>query len=208
MRALDSKLASALVMQSPFLESPAGTKGCWLAPKASLAPERVQFLAPRWSLKRLPARAAARGLPKRRAGHLGTVAPSCHTAILHLGGFISGYRLFLTTTQASFCGVDQSPAHSPLQTAPGPRTPGWRHNTSTPPHCRRLLYRRRHHLEACPRPNLQILWIMDIRRGRTIYTFLARMNRLLTDRSPPTLGWFGPNGPMRSPIRSLFGCLE
>lgn len=68
MRALDSKLASALVMQSPFLESPAGSKGCWLAPKASLAPVCVQFLAPRWSLKRLPARAAARGLPKRRAG--------------------------------------------------------------------------------------------------------------------------------------------
>lgn len=157
MRALDSKLASALVMQSPFLESPAGTKGCWLAPKASLAPERVQFLAPRWSLKRLPARAAARGLPKRRAGHLGTVAPSCHTAILHLGGFISGYRLFLTTTQATFCGVDQSPAHSSLQTASGPRPPGCRHNTSTPPHCRQLVFRHRYHLDACPRPNLRIL---------------------------------------------------
>lgn len=94
LRALDSKLASALVMQSPFLESPAGSKGCWLAPKASLAPVCVQFLAPRWSLKRLPARAAARGLPKRRAG---LQAPYCYTAISQLSGF-SGYRLFLTTT--------------------------------------------------------------------------------------------------------------
>lgn len=68
----------------PLFGVEAGTKGCWLAPRASLAPACVQFLAPRWlagrSLKRLPARAAARGLPKRRAGrpsssrHRGTVS--------------------------------------------------------------------------------------------------------------------------------------
>lgn len=43
-------------------------------PRASA---RVQFLAPRWSLKRLPARAAARGLTKATGrpftGHRGSV---------------------------------------------------------------------------------------------------------------------------------------
>lgn len=175
MRALDSKLASALVMQSPFLESPAGSKGCWLAPKASLAPVCVQFLAPRWSLKRLPARAAARGLPKRRAGLL---APTHRTVTRRSCSWVDSVDTgcFSLRTQANFSGVDQSPAHSPLQTAPDPRTP----DVDIA-----IIY------EACPRPNLRILWIMDIRRGRTIYTFFARTDKLLTDQTTGPQNWAG-----------------
>lgn len=116
MRALNRQIGFCSSYAVPLfgVARPGPRDACWPRkaterPPKGLAPVCVQFLAPRWSLKRLAARAAARGLPKRRAGHLGTVG--C-TEILHLVDSVG--TGFPTATQPSFCGVDQSHTHSQI----------------------------------------------------------------------------------------------